>query len=879
MRKLLSLVFLVLGFYTAKATHIAGGELYYRYIGPGTAANTARYEITMRLLRECNSVGQPLISETVNIGIYNATTLQLNTTLNLPRTFDNPIPTIQNTPGANACLSTAINICYQVGIFRSTIDLPINADGYVLSWTRYSRMNLINGINPLGAVYVTKIPGTNQIGSMGTNSSPKFYDDDTAVVCFSSRFSLNFGAIDPDGDSLSYEFCDAFTGGGAADPNPAPTNNLVLTPVTYAPGFNGGAPLGNQVTINGRTGVISGRSPATIGPYVLCVCVTEWRNRIAINQHRKDFIVNIEACNLPSAELQQPGYLNCESFTQNFENLSTSPNITNYKWSFGEPFRGAADSSTNPTPTHTYLDTGTYVVRLQIRNNTGCVAEDTSVLRVFPGLVANFTNTGNCFLNPYNFNSTATNIYGNITRYNWNFGETTVTTDTSSSRNATYTYPNPGNKTVQFIVENSKGCADTASRQINVLDKPILNLPFRDTLICSIDTLPLRSTTVGGTITWTPNINISNTSINNPLVYPKDTITYKITVNENGCINTDSITVNVLDFITVDAGADTNICRNDTIMLRPVSQALSYIWSPNINLESTTIKNPKASPRDPIAKYYVTANLGKCQDRDSVTIFSSPYPQVNASANVTICFGERTNLTATIVGDRFTWSPTNTLINANTLSPTAGPTQTTNYIITATNTSGCLKPVSDTIVVGVVPLFNVNAGRDTFVVINQPLQFNALVQDTSRKTFMWTPSLGLNNPNIYNPIGVYNASIDSVTYLVTVTTPENCVSRDNIKVRILKNDPDLYIPSAFTPNTDGRNDVFRPICIGITTLDYFNVYNRWGQLLFTTNQIGKGWDGTFAGINQPAGTYVYTAKGTDFLGKSIIKQGTVVLIR
>lgn len=880
MRKLISLLLLVIIFTQAQATHIAGGELFYRYIGPGTAANTARYEVTMRLLRECSSVGAPLNGERVSVGIYNGVTLGLVDSVVLAQTFSGAAPRIQNTPGANLCLSTSIIVCYEVGIYVNTIDLPISAAGYILSWSRYSRMNLINGVNPLGAIYVTRIPGTSAIG-MGVNSSPKFIDEDTAVVCFSSRFSINFGAIDPDGDSLSYEFCEAFTGGSNGNPNPwvVQIPNLQLTPVTYAAGFNGASPLGNQVTVNGRTGVISGRSPAIVGPYVLCVCVTEWRNRVAINQHRKDFIVRVEACNLPSAELQQPGYLNCNSFSQFFENLSMSPNITNYKWSFGEPFRGNADSSNLPTPTHTYLDTGTYVVRLQIRNNTGCVAEDSSVLRVFPGLDANFTNVGNCFINPYNFTSTATTIYGNINSYTWDFGETSINTDTSTFRNPSFTYPTPGNKTVQFIVTNTKGCADTARKLINVLDKPILSLPFRDTLICSIDTLPLRSTTVTGAITWTPNINITNTTINNPLVFPKDTITYKITVNENGCVNTDSITVNVLDFITVDAGPDTSICLTDTISLRPISYALSYVWTPNIYLDNNLIKFPKSSPRDPSIKYYVTANLGKCQDRDSVTILTSPYPQVNASANVGICFGARTNLSATIMGDRFFWTPTNSLINANTLNPIAGPTRTTNYVITATNITGCLKPVSDTITVSVVPLFNVNAGRDTFVVINQPLQFNAFVQDTTRKRFTWSPSTGLDNANIYNPIGTYNGSLDSITYLVTVTTLENCISTDNIKVRILKNDPDLYVPSAFTPNLDGRNDVFRPVCIGITTLDYFSVYNRWGQLLFTTNQIGKGWDGTLAGVNQPAGTYVFMAKGTDFLGKSISKQGTVVLIR
>lgn len=872
---LLSFIFINQNF----ATHIAGGELYYRYIGPGTAANTSRYEVTMRLLRECNSVGAQLNGEVVNIGIYNAASLARTNTLTLAQTFSGTPPTIRNTPGANTCLTIFISVCYQVGVYQSNIDLPNIPEGYILSWTRYSRMDLQNTSNPMGAVYTTQIPGTTLIGTTGVNSSPKFIDKDTALVCFSSRFNLDFGAIDPDGDSLTYEFCDAFSGGNNADPNPAPASSLSLPILSYVFPYSGLNPMGNSVTINRATGIISGIAPATVGPYVLCVCVTEWRRGVRINVHRKDFIVRIGNCNLPSAVLEQPGYLNCKSFTLNFENLSTSPGITSYTWSFGQPGRGNLDTSRLPTPTYTYTDTGTYVIRLMVANNAGCSSEDTSIVRVYPGLKADFNVTGNCFLNPYTFNSNASsNTYGPITSYAWNFGETTVTTDTSTIRNTTYTYPNPGSKTVQLIVGNGFGCFDTLPKVINVLDKPIINLPFRDTLICSIDTLPLRSNTGPGTIVWTPNYNIQNTSINNPFVFPKDTTTYKITVTENGCINTDSIKVNVLQFITVDAGVDTSICATDTIQLKPISHALSYIWTPIVAINNNLVKNPKVAPTS-YTKYYVTANLGKCQDRDSVQIFPFPYPQVVATGDTTICFGRRTQLSATIAGDRFFWQPSATLLNATTLNPTAGPSVTTNYIITANNNAGCLKPVSDTVRVNVVPLFNVFAGRDTFVVANQPLQLNALVVDTTGKSFTWTPSSYLNDANIRTPIATLPGSVDSILYQVTARVLPNCIATDDIKVKVFKTAPDIFVPSAFSPNKDGLNEVLKPIPIGITKIDYFNIFNRWGQLLFTTNEIGKGWDGSFNGSKQASGTYVYQVQGVDFLGNIITKKGTVVLIR
>ncbi|HLI93354.1 MAG TPA: gliding motility-associated C-terminal domain-containing protein, partial [Puia sp.] len=88
----------------------------------------------------------------------------------------------------------------------------------------------------------------------------------------------------------------------------------------------------------------------------------------------------------------------------------------------------------------------------------------------------------------------------------------------------------------------------------------------------------------------------------------------------------------------------------------------------------------------------------------------------------------------------------------------------------------------------------------------------------------------------------------------------------------------IFVPNAFTPAA-GSNNVFRPICMGISSLDFFHVYNRWGQLVFSTSQIGQGWDGRINGQLQGANAYLWMLKGTDYTGRSIAKKGTVVLIR
>jgi gliding motility-associated-like protein len=112
-----------------------------------------------------------------------------------------------------------------------------------------------------------------------------------------------------------------------------------------------------------------------------------------------------------------------------------------------------------------------------------------------------------------------------------------------------------------------------------------------------------------------------------------------------------------------------------------------------------------------------------------------------------------------------------------------------------------------------------------------------------------------------------------------VSEAASCFGTDDIVVRVFKTGPDLFIPSAFTPNNDGKNDILKPVAVGMKGLTFFRIYNRWGQMLFSTSEIGKGWNGTFGGSDQPSGTYVYMAEAVDYLDKKVTKKGTVVLLR
>lgn len=868
------------------AGHIAGGEMYYVYNGAGTAANTSRYTITLRLFRECNPVaGQPTaqLPTTVEIGIFdnsNRSSTPLNDFM-VPSdngvrelTLQAPLPCIINKPV----------VCYQISTYTRVVDLPINADGYTIAYQTCCRSNSVINVQKQeinvgqpageGSTYSATIPGTNLVGAAGINSSAIFSLKDTVLICSKKKINIDFSATDGDNDSLSYSFCDAYNRGNSENsanvvPSAPPYRN-----VTYTSGFSGQQPLGSTVVIDAKTGVISGTAPSE-GAYVVNVCVFEWRKGEVIAIHRKDFLVRVSNCDYAAAELD-PSYTSCDGFTVNFANESqTATNIHTYYWEFGSN----GQSSNQPTPSFTYADTGVYKARLVINRGEECSDSTETLVKVYPGFIPQFDIVGGCFQNPYKFVDKTSTEYGIVDTWKWNFGDVATTADTSLLQNPQYKYNSVAVRNVKLVVTNSKGCVDSLITELNVTDRPAITLPFRDTLICNLDSLRLHSsTTIPVSYAWTPSTRAIQFNTANPLVYPNQTTKYYISVDDGaGCKNTDSLTVNVVDKTTLELGKDTSICLTDTIHFKPQTNALYFAWSPVQTINDATIKEPYAVPTQ-ATTYSLHAFISKkCFADDEILVRTPPYPISDAGVATPICYGFTTQLNAFFTGTHFSWSPANSLLNAGTLTPTAGPQTTQVYTLTVTNTNadGCPKAVTDTVTVVVIPPLNVFAGNDTNIVINQPLQLLA----TGAVNYTWTPTTGINNPSIADPIITLGEGYTVMRYNVKGTTPQGCFDNDSITVYVYKTLPEIFVPSGFTPNGDGKNDILRPIMAGIKKLEIFSVYNRWGQMLYSTSVNGEGWDGMIGGKKQPAGTYVYMAQAIDFGGRPIQRKGSFVLIR
>jgi gliding motility-associated-like protein len=150
-------------------------------------------------------------------------------------------------------------------------------------------------------------------------------------------------------------------------------------------------------------------------------------------------------------------------------------------------------------------------------------------------------------------------------------------------------------------------------------------------------------------------------------------------------------------------------------------------------------------------------------------------------------------------------------------------------------------------------------------------------------SYIWSPSAGLNNDHASDPVA--NPQI-TTTYIVTATDSNNCIAKDSVKITVKDCPPDttkptsfsLDVPTAFSPNGDGVNDVLYVRGTNISSID-FSIYNRYGSRVFSTNNINIGWDGTYKGEKQPVETYAYTLKAITIAGKEILKKGYVILLR
>lgn len=339
--------------------------------------------------------------------------------------------------------------------------------------------------------------------------------------------------------------------------------------------------------------------------------------------------------------------------------------------------------------------------------------------------------------------------------------------------------------------------------------------------------------------------------------------------------------------LVVNAGNDSSYCSNSTVVHQLQATGTgSFSWSPAAYLNNPNIQNPIATITA-TTKFYVTiTNSTGCSAIDSVTITvntpSTPGITISTTKQ-SICSNTPAVFTAIAINGGtapvFQWQKNGITVGSNS------------NIYTDTNLSDgdvikCLLKSSLSCVT------NINAESNSIVMtvntapaniryptvstlIGQPLQLQA--RNLGGSVYSWVPSNYLSNPAIINPVFISGKEQE---YRIHITTNTGCQVIDTQLVKI-SGKKGIYVPKAFSPNGDGTNDRLYPILVGITKLNYFRVFNRWGNLVFETNSSNPsaGWDGKIFGHPQPVETYTWTAEGIDIDGIIIRKSGNTFLIR
>jgi len=431
-----------------------------------------------------------------------------------------------------------------------------------------------------------------------------------------------------------------------------------------------------------------------------------------------------------------------------------------------------------------------------------------------------------------------------------------------------------GNYTIR--VKDSNGCVDSIAVTLTQLFPDLeANLVSTSASCTGNPDGKISITPAGGKAPYLYSIN-NGTSFQPLNSFNVLSGSHNIIIKDNnGCAITKAQQVLFNNDLVVDAGLPELICEGKDVRLNAASNGQSFSWTPTNSLTGSNSASPLAAPAV-TTKYYVTAVKGICIKKDSVIVNVNAAPKPNAGADITICYGASTNLNASGAVE-YKWSPA-TYLQSTTDPGTRinKPLDNITYYLNVKDANGCYSLKPDTIKVKVTPAVRMFAGRDTVVAFNQPLQLKAYELGNSGVTrFTWSPSYGLNNPNIANPITRLDRDI---TYVVTGKTPADCEGSAEIFIKAYKG-PEIYVPTAFTPNNDGRNDLLKAIAIGMKEYHYFTIYNRWGQPVFTTKDFTKGWDGKMKGLVQSPGTYVWVAETVDFTGKIVKRNGTTILLK
>lgn len=562
-------------------------------------------------------------------------------------------------------------------------------------------------------------------------------------------------------------------------------------------------------------------------------------------------------------------------------------NVDKFVWDFGN---GVRDSS-SLTPSPSYQSPGGYTIQLIVENNS-CNTKDTLItpldvqnndIQIVP-----IADTLVCRSTSVTLNQLA---IGDIDSYLWSSNSTFLDTLNNYPIGREISIVQNGVDTFYVKVSNQY-CErkDTIVVELVPFQLQLSSLPDS---VCTPFADQL-STTMIGVDSFRINLGngISTTTNQNPVVLYNTDGLYNVELigYNNRCMIADTLIESIRVFEGVDLNYlnDTVICKDDNIQLRIKhnQSASSFIWSANADfsdpLNSITDSILNIQPSDFQTLYYKGIN-GICEADSSLTIGINDVV-VDLDDFASVCFEDTIFLTASPQSNAppfsYIWSPASGIISGQgTPSIAVSPSSDIRYFLTVSDNLLC-EDTSSTLVEVSIPRFNTGQIVSTLDTVykGQSLQLSTN-RNLSGLGYEWEPAEYLNDPFSASPLATFPTA---TTFYVTITDQQTgcelVLSKRFGIFEINCDEPDIFIPSAFTPNGDGNNDMLFVRGVVLDEIE-LSIYNRWGEKVFETNSIDKGWDGTYKGLPADQGVFVYHLKAKCFDRQEFTKKGNVTLIR
>jgi gliding motility-associated-like protein len=332
-------------------------------------------------------------------------------------------------------------------------------------------------------------------------------------------------------------------------------------------------------------------------------------------------------------------------------------------------------------------------------------------------------------------------------------------------------------------------------------------------------------------------------------------------------VKRDTFLVRVIPSPTLALGPDSTLCDSSVLNLDAGAGFRNYRWQDGSTSQTYAV-NMRPGQYSVLVTDYCNNVFSDAINVDYryETNFSV-YPQDTA-----YCAPSQINFVAK-GGDTYRWTPDTYLNDPEISNPVGSPAASIDYSLLISDTvCNRFKLLDVHITIDPVPEIEISKSND----VNCSLGTAQLLAEGGNR-YEWSPASSLSNDTVGNPIAI---PTETTTYTVTAYNSIGCYSQDSIKVFFNKiGSSDIYLPTAFTPNGDGKNDLFRLISTGANTVKVFSVFNRWGELVFTTNNISQGWDGTFKGVLQEPGAYYWYVKASNQCDGEFLKKGSVILVK